>query len=194
MLSTAIANCVWCETEVKASVRMCPECGLENPVLKAEVPAKVAGGGRKRRGRRFVLAVIAVPLMLSAAYAAQVHVVASGLVAPFLAVQPVLSAAPAPTLTDPLQRSVWSDGVKSVQVALNDPNFTQFGDSFVTVSSGRIVSFCGTLPGTAAYGDGMGGQRFISIFGQRQSTVLENGEGSFDVLWSRVCASPTQQA
>jgi hypothetical protein len=194
MLSAAIANCVWCETEVKASVRMCPECGLENPVLKAEAPAVAAGGGRKRRGRRFLLAFVAVPLMLSAAYAAQVQGVTSSLAVPFLAAAPATVTAPAPGLTDPLQRSVWSDGVKSVRMALTDPNFSQFADSFVSVSTGRIVSFCGALPGTAAYGDGMGGQRFISIFGQRQSTVLENGDGSFDVLWNRVCASPTQQA
>jgi hypothetical protein len=95
---------------------------------------------------------------------------------------------------DSLQRSVWSDGEKSVQVALRDPNFVKFDASFVSVSEGRIVSFCGALPGTAGYGGAMGAQRFISIFGQRYSTVMEDGDTSFDVLWTRVCASPVKAA
>jgi hypothetical protein len=185
MASTKLANCMWCETPVRADVKLCPECGLESPVLKAETVMAAASPKRRIGSRGIALAVAAVPLMLSAAYAAGLKTVVVG-AAP--AAVTVSTAAPA-ALTDPLQRAVWTDGVKSVQTALNDPHYNQFSDRFVSVSDGRIVSFCGSMPNSD-----MGQQRFISIFGQRYSTVLEGSDGSFDVLWNRVCANPVKSA
>ncbi|MCB8877581.1 hypothetical protein [Acidisoma silvae] len=178
-----VANCVWCETVVRADAKVCPECGLESPVLKVETVSQPA---RNRRigGRGIALAVLVVPLMLSAAYAARLNTGTGS-----KAAADALSMSAPATVTDPLQRAVWTDGVKSVQTALNNPNFDQFSGSFVHASAGRVVAFCGSLPSS-----NLGQQRFVSIFGQRYSTVLEGNDGSFDVLWNRVCGSTSQQA
>ncbi|MCB8881785.1 hypothetical protein ACELLULO517_16170 [Acidisoma cellulosilytica] len=185
MATAKISNCVWCETSVRADAKFCLECGLESPVLKVEAAAQGMRRKRKIGGRGLALAVVAVPLMLSAAYAARVSNVGDAITAP---AAKLAAAAPA-TLADPLQRSVWTDGVKSVQTALNSPNFEQFANSFVSVSDGRVVSFCGAVPSS-----NLGQQRFVSVFGQRYSTVLEGNDSSFDVLWNRVCANPVKQA
>ena len=105
------------------------------------------------------------------------------------------SAVPVPpAYADPLERSVWSDGARSVQAALSNPALVHSRSSFVSVSEGGIVSFCGTIPGTDGYGGAMGRQRFISVFGQSASTVIEGEDSSFGVLWNRVCATPAKTA
>lgn len=186
MASAKTSNCVWCETTIRADVKFCPECGLESPVLTERTVAPVVRRQSKIGARGIAMALIAVPLMLSAAYAARLNSDGGSVKAATFQAD---AATPPAAVTDPLQRSVWSSGVKSVQIALNDPQFGQFGNSFVSISDGRIVSFCGTVPSSS-----MGQQRFISIFGQRYSTVMEGTDGSFDVLWNRVCASPVSRA
>jgi hypothetical protein len=178
----AAVACLWCEKSLKPRVTVCPECGLQNPApdLKA-TSVKVA-----RRGWRVVLSLVAVPLMLSAAYAA-------GISHRFpLVSEQVATAAPVPvanplqpplTYTDPLQRSVWVSGVKAVQQALAEPSYTDFATSFVHVAAGNVVTFCGEVPNTSGYGS----QRFVSVFGQTQATMLEANDPSFEVLWTRVC-------
>lgn len=189
MASSGLAQCVWCETDVRVDSKVCPECGLQNPVLKSDA-SDPTEERRRPRSKRMLFGLIAIPFVLSVAYAASGDLLTGGNSPAVVAVaeaEPVV-----PNFHDSLQRAVWTDGMKSVQAALSNPRFASFDASFISVSEGRIVSFCGSLPGTAGYGGDAGAQRFISIFGQHYSTVLENGDGSFDVLWQRVCASPVK--
>jgi len=189
---------LWCETRLRVDSKVCPECGLHSPILQSEGNDRGTAPRRRSRSLGLGLALVVVPLMLSVAYAAHLQAIAESdsgeSAAAAVASVTAPAPAPAPAFYDGLQRSVWSDGVKSVQAALSNPSFTQFGGSFISVSEGHIVSFCGSLPGTAGYGGPAGEQRFISIFGQRYATVLETGDGSFDVLWTRVCSTPTKAA
>jgi hypothetical protein len=193
----AVAECLWCEAEVKAHRSICPECGLHNPAGKVHTASKVV-----RRGRRVLLALFAVPLMLSAAYAAHVGVLPLGsvpaggsAVASPAGVQLADSATvPMPALASPLQQAVWADGVKAVRLALGQPGYVGFQSSFVSVATGNIVSLCGRIPGTSGYASETGEQRFISVFGQAAATTLEGNDPSFGVLWNRVCAGGTSQA
>jgi hypothetical protein len=132
------------------------------------------------------LALVAVPLMLSAAYAAGIghrFPLVSERVASAAAIPVANPLQPPLTYTDPLQRSVWISGVKAVQQALAQPSYANFSSSFVHVAAGNVVSFCGEVPNTS----GFGSQRFVSVFGQTQSTMLEANDPSFEVLWTRAC-------
>ena len=172
-------QCVWCETEVRADAVLCPECGLQNP---AGTPR--GGSTAVRRGRRVLLAVLAVPLMLSAAYAAHIGTL------PLLpsdtssAGLEKAAAIAAPTETDPVREAVWEDGQRAVRMALHQPGFTKFQSSFVYASAGSILTMCGQIPGTVGYASDTGEERFISVFGQAAGTVLEGTDSSFGVLWN----------
>lgn len=186
------ANCIWCEKSIRADCESCAECGLEKPVAVPAAAAKARPVGLvSRSGWRFILAITAVPLMLSVAYAAHDHRLP--LLAP--AAAPAEAAAdpgpdmPATELTDPLQRSVWVDGVRAVRRALHNPRFDDFSASFVETSDGRVVSLCGAVPADGSSVTGEGGERFISVFGQAHSTVIEGWDASFGVLWNRLCSS-----
>ena len=90
--------------------------------------------------------------------------------------------------SDPLQRAVWLSGAKAVRQALAQPGYSAFDGSYINLAAGHVMSFCGEVAGTSGYDSANGAQRFISVFGQADSTVLESGDASFDVLWTRVCA------
>ena len=185
-----IVACLWCETELKATTKVCPECGLHSP---ASLPAgsKAKQAPAVRRERRLVLALAAVPLMLTGAYAAHVSNLPKVLAdasSSLRASAPIVPQPPA-IYGDPLQRAVWTDGLKAVRQALAQPTSVDLaGSSFVAVAAGHVVSFCGEVPGTSGYESSSGARRFISIFGQSYSTVLEGDDASFVVLWTRVCA------
>ena len=185
-------ECLWCETKVKPGTTICPECGLQNPAGSPRASLKEKSHTVVRRGRRVVLALIAVPLMLSAAYSAGIQrlpIVAS--IADHTGVVELASAQAfvPPTYADPLQRSVWVDGVKSIRQALGQPTYTAFDGSYVNVTTGHIVTFCGVVAGTSGYDSASGAERFISVFGQAQATSLEGTDPSFGVLWNRVCTT-----
>jgi hypothetical protein len=166
--------CMWCETTVSSGTINCPECGLHSPA--AALKAAPTRGSSKvvHRGRRVALAVIAVPLMLSAAYAERGgSLPLVPLVTAVAVVAPVVSATQPPAAySDPL------------------PGYSTFAGSYVNVAAGHVVSFCGQVANTAGNDSLSGGQRFISVFGQSQSTTLESNDPSFPVLWNRVCAQP----
>ncbi|WP_419758307.1 hypothetical protein [Acidisoma sp.] len=84
--------------------------------------------------------------------------------------------------------------MRAVQHALARPGYTSFSGSYVDVAAGHVVSFCGEVAGTSGYNNASGAQRFISVFGQTQSTILESDDASFDVLWTRVCAQDESAA
>jgi hypothetical protein len=180
-----VAACLWCETEVKSEARICPECGLHNPAGAPRVASKVV-----RRGRRVLLALLAVPLMLSAAYGAHAAlpgVAAQGVSTPAGIQLASVAAIPSPVFSDPLQKAVWIDGVKAVRQALGQPGYAGFQGSFVNVAAGQVVSLCGEVAGTSGYNSASGQERFISVFGQAAATTLEGNDMSFGVLWNRVC-------
>jgi len=143
------------------------------------------------RKRRFLpLTLVGLSLLISGSYVAHSGV----LTLPFeqtqlMMVSPVdLPNAPPATYSDPLQRAVWVDGVNAVQRALAKPDYTNFGRSYVYVAAGNVVTFCGEVVGTSGYDSASGAQRFVSVFGQTQATMLEGNDPSFQVLWNRVCA------
>ena len=193
-----LSVCLWCETEVKRGTSVCPECGLHNPIgNQKRLSAGPSGHAVRRRGRRVLLALFAVPLMLSVAYATGIH--GLPLAAPAasasqvaMATTPQFSAPSA--YADPVARSVWIDGVKSVRQALGDPGYGNFTGSYVNVAAGHVVSFCGEIASTSGYDSASGAQRFVSVFGQPDATALEGNDSSFDVLWNRVCAPEASPA
>ena len=192
---TVIVACLWCETSLKPETATCPECGLQCPV-GAATPMSLRGSRKTtRRGWRVALALVVVPLMLSAAYAER-----SG-----LTLDPTANASPAavpasdlvqppPIYADPLQRAVWINGVMAVRQALAQPADVNFAGSYIDVAAGHVVSFCGEVAGTSGYDSANGAQRFVSVFGQSRSTMIEGSDASFEVLWSRVCAQDESPA
>jgi hypothetical protein len=188
--------CLWCETEVKRGIAVCPECGLHNPIGNSKGLSSGVSGKAVRRGRRALLALFAIPLMLPVAYATGIHglpLAAAAASASQLAMVATPQPAAPSTYADPVARSVWIDGVKSVQQALGQPSYGNFAGSYVNIAAGHVVSFCGEIASTSGYDSASGGQRFVSVFGQPGATTLEGNDSSFDVLWNRVCtpeASP----
>jgi hypothetical protein len=177
----ALCKCLWCEMPVRSNVAQCPECGLQNPVVAVASP-------KRRRSMRFTLAIVGVPLMLSAAFAA--HVTPSDL--PVVA---SLVASPKPVrvaFQDPIQESVWVSGQTAVRSLLQNPGYGGFGDSFVSVSSGRVVTVCGDIQDTSGDDSASGSERYLSVFGQASATVRESRDVSFGVLWNRLCGSPVR--
>jgi hypothetical protein len=192
-----LAVCLWCETTVKNGTTVCPECGLRNPVADPKALSGGASGKAVRRGRRVLLALLAVPLMLSVAYATGVRglpLAASAASASQMAMATAPQPSVSPTYADPVARSVWIDGMKSVRQALGQPSYENFAGSYVNVAAGNVVSFCGEIAGTSGYDSVSGAQRFVSVFGQAGATALEGDDSSFDVLWSRVCAPEASPA
>ena len=193
----ANTTCLWCHSALKPSALVCPECGLERPDGNYK-ETKVATTTREPRRRwRFALAFVVAPLMLSAAYAARVVNIPLVTMANTgaLPVAPVASALPPPgAYSDPIQRSVWIDGVKAVRLALAEPSYANFSGSYVSVAAGHVVTFCGEVAGTSGYDSETGSQRYISVFGQRQATMLEGSDASFGVLWTRVCSQDESPA
>jgi hypothetical protein len=188
--------CLWCETSLRPGTAICPECGLQNPAAEPNAAARASSGKGSRRGRRIALSLIVVPVMLSMAYAAHSSVVSVGspASASVAVVTPSTSLQPPAVYADNLRRSVWMDGVKAVQEVLAQPGYAGFSTSYINVAAGHVVSFCGEVAGTSGYDSGSGAQRFISIFGQAQSTLVEGNDASFDVLWNRVCAPGSSPA
>lgn len=178
-----LANCIWCESDIRSDCKVCPECSLENPV--APVVA-VSRGARRRKaatrgGRWLLLMLFAVPLMLSAAYAAHSTLMTGAEVAP-LAEAAVVSAPPPSAVTDPVQRGVWLNGMQAVRLALADPGFADFQQTYIRTSAGRVVSLCGTIPSGQLVG-----LRFVSVAGDSAQTVIEGRDPSFGTLWTRLC-------
>lgn len=184
-----LANCMWCESEIRTTSKRCPECGLDNPVAAAPVPRR----RRVARGRRLILSLIAVPLMLSVAYAAHSQLAPQ---APDMGADSAVAAAPAtavvasgsfvPATSDPVQRGVWLNGERALRLALADPSFDGFDQSYVRTSAGQIVSLCGSIPSGAYLG-----MRYVSIAGDSAKTVIEGRDPGFDTLWTRLCARDT---
>lgn len=182
-----VANCMWCESEIRVNCKICPECSLENPVATATLSA----GARRRKAatrgsRRLLLAVFAVPLMLSVAYAAHLQILPGSPVDDAAVAAPAAVAMPSPpsSVTDPVQRGVWLNGMRAVRIALASPDFSNFQQSYVRQSAGQLVSLCGTLPSGQ-----LSGMRFVSVGGASAQTVIEGRDPSFETLWTRLCGS-----
>ncbi len=186
----AVAACLWCETKVKPGAVACPECGLQNPAGDPKRAPRGGSGKIVRRGRRIALALVVMTLMLSVAYAAHSGVFPLASTETASASDAGVASAPQPPViySDPLQRAVWTNGVKAVQQALGQPDYASFANSYVDVAAGHVVSFCGEVAGTSGYDSASGARRFISVFGQTYSTLVEGNDASFGVLWNRVCA------
>jgi len=118
--------------------------------------------------------------MLLVAYAAHAHFMpmADGAVIAASS-KPVL-----PGVTDPVRRGVWLNGEHALRLALADPSFTGFQQSFVRTSAGQLVSFCGTIPSGS-----FTGMRFLSIAGDSARTAVEGRDPDFGTLWARLCRS-----
>jgi hypothetical protein len=177
----ALCKCLWCEMPVRSNVAQCPECGLQNPV-------GAVASAKPRRATRLALALLGVPLMLSAAFAANVKpadlpVVAS-LIAPAKPVQVAFQ--------DPIQESAWVSGQTAVRSLLQDPSYGGFGHSFLSVSDGRVVTVCGDIQTTSGSDSASGAERYISVFGQPAATVRETRDVAFGVLWNRLCQTPVR--
>jgi hypothetical protein len=191
----AVVACLWCETSLKPGTVICRECGLVSPAGDAKA-AKRGSREAAHRGWLIALVLVAAPLMLSAAYAAgggDLTLVSAEIGRP--AVAPMANPTHPPAMySDPLQRSVWIDGVRAVQQVLAQPGYSRFAGSYVEVAAGHVVSFCGEVAGTSGYDGANGARRFISVFGQTQSTMLEGNDTSFEVLWTRVCGQDESPA
>jgi len=181
-----LANCMWCESEIRANCKVCPECSLESPVA----PAAAGSGASRRRkaatrgGRRLLLALVAAPLLLSFAYAAHYQILPDPL-APVAPTTVAETMPPPPAaVTDPVQRGVWLNGMRAVRIALAEPDFGGFQQTYIRQSAGQLVSLCGTIPSGE-----LSGMRFVSVAGDSARTVIEGRDPSFQTLWVRLCGS-----
>ncbi len=178
-----LSSCLWCEASIKLNAERCAECGLARPAVA------VPRVRREWRGRRLMVAVLAAPLMLSAAWATTS--VRPAMLPAVIFANPVATPV---SFRDPVQQSVWSEGQSALRRTLGDPTYTGFSASFVNTSDGRVVSLCGTIAGTSGYDSPTGEERYLSVFGQATETVRQSQDMSFDVLWNRVCRSPNSAA
>ncbi|GAB0118590.1 hypothetical protein [Acidisoma sp. 7E03] len=136
-----------------------------------------------------MLSLIAVPLMLSAAFAAHLQLTPQddAVPAPAAVTAPVQVASALPAgITDPVQRGVWLNGERAVRLALADPSFDGFQQSYVQASAGQLVSLCGTIPSGSFVG-----MRYVSIAGDTAKTAIEGRDPAFDTLWTRLCSRDT---
>jgi len=183
-------QCLWCEALISDSLTACPECGCHNPTRVRT---------RRARPGRILLAVLALPLMASIAFASQsengrltikaLQTAATSLVAEAPAAVPV-AAQPVMAFADPEQKATWVDGRKSLGSLLGHTSFT----AFLSTGAGNVVSLCGNVNGTEGYQTASGQQRYISVFGRPDGTVLETDDPSFGVLWDRVCRGSSSNA
>lgn len=182
-----MGSCLFCDNRLSPKDRFCIECGLECP----ERAVESAPAPRARRGfRRLLATTLALPLILGLALAAHIGglpLIRMGDASPVAGGLVTRPITPPVAYNDPLMRSVWVEGMKSVQTALDQPGDAAVRGGFVNVAASHVVTLCGEVAGTSGYANSSGRQRFISVFGQPAATTLEGTDPSFDVLWNRVC-------
>jgi hypothetical protein len=169
-------KCLWCDASIDKNLSVCPECNYENPEQKR----------RTRHGSRIAvgLAVLVVPLMISLAFAAQrEHNEIVAQFSPTAASAVVVAPQRVVTFADPVQQASWVNGRKSLGQLFGQRSYT----AFMSTGAGKVVSLCGSVQGTTGYQSRSGRQRYVSVFGRLDGTVLETQDPSFQVLWARVC-------
>jgi hypothetical protein len=175
-------NCPWCDVRVKLEISHCPECGLQHP------GAGVEAEDRHRIFRRpatFALVFLIGIMGLTGGGWRRIVVLTLDMApnSPVTAISPVI-----PTFRDSLQRSVWLSGQDALRLTLKDPKYSGFTKSFIVVSAGQVISLCGEVDGTSGFYGADGQERYVSVSGQPNETVLESQDISFAVLWDRVCS------
>jgi hypothetical protein len=171
-------KCLWCDSFIDQNVKVCPECSCLNAEPKV----------RTRHGTRtgVVLGLLALPLMVSLAFASRLeHSVMDGPSSSTVAAVVAQPVAPQRVVTfaNPVEQATWVNGQRSLGLLLGKSSYT----AFMSTGAGNVVSLCGTVQGTIGYQTKSGRQRYISVFGRPDGTVLETQDPSFQVLWTRVC-------
>jgi hypothetical protein len=95
---------------------------------------------------------------------------------------PKLSA----TFSDPARAADWREGEEALRQALGNPSYDSFGDRFISISLGHVVSVCGT---TDPKVDSNGAERYVAVLGSPSMISLEFQDPSFPTLWERACAN-----
>jgi hypothetical protein len=176
--------CVLCMTLLSPRAAECHSCGLEvlfsGPRPRRMAVAPQSRPGRPGRRRRLP------PLVAGVVCVAGVGLSAMSVHAAFTPLQfdtpPAISAA-AP---DPAEAADWREGEEALRQALGNPSYDSFGDRFISVSLGHVVSVCGT---TDPKVDPDGAERYVAVLGSPSMISLEFQDPSFPTLWERACSN-----
>ena len=103
-----------------------------------------------------------------------------------LHVQPSGTSGSWPHYADQSQQTILVSGTLAVRSKMRDPQYDDFRDSFVQISSGNLSTFCGTVEMPLA-NNGDVATRFLSFSGRQSDTTLEFRDPDFAVLWQRLC-------
>jgi hypothetical protein len=176
--------CVLCMTLISARAAECHGCGLE-VLLSSPGPRRMAGA-RASTARRPSRRRRLPPLVAGIVCAAGIGLSIMSVHAAFTPLQfdtpPALSA----SSSDPAQAADWREGEEALRQALGNPSYDSFGDRFISVSVGHIVSVCGTTDPNV---DPNGAERYVAVLGSPSMISLEFQDPSFSTLWERACSN-----
>ena len=182
MPSTA---CVLCMTLLSPRAAECHGCGLKVLCSEPRPPRRIAEARASKarpRSRRRRLP----PLVAGAVCVAGVGLSIMSVHAAFTPLQfdtpPTISA----TAADPAEAADWREGEEALRQALGNPSYDSFGDRFISVSVGHVVSVCGT---TDPKVDPDGAERYVAVLGSPSMISLEFQDPSFPTLWKRACSN-----
>jgi hypothetical protein len=176
--------CVLCMTLISPRAAECHGCGLEvlltgpGPRRVTVAPARKAR--RPSRRRRLP------PLVAGIVCVAGVGLSVMSVHAAFTPLQFDTPPALSTTASDPAEAEDWREGEEALRQALGNPSYDSFGDRFISVSVGHVVSVCGT---TDPKVDPGGAERYVAVLGSPSMISLEFQDPSFPTLWERACAN-----
>jgi predicted benzoate:H+ symporter BenE len=181
-----LSVCILCTKPVQPRAEECPHCGLSMPAarlgsatLAAPEPRRKAIRANRapRSGRRWLV----IGLICFSATGLGLGVCAA-------TVLPLTDALPTPTVRDPAQVALLNRGEAALRQALSDPSYNAFANSFLSRSSGHVVSLCGTVD---AYADQASSERYVEVIGAPAPVSFESEDPSFETLWDRACQGAT---
>jgi hypothetical protein len=176
--------CVLCMTLLSPRAAECHGCGLEvlfsGPRPRQVVAARQPKTRRSDRRRRLP------PLVAGVVCVAGVGLSVMSVHAAFTPLQVDTPPAISATASDPAEAADWREGEEALRQALGNPSYDSFGDRFISVSVGHVVSVCGT---TDPKVDPDGAERYVAVLGSPSMISLEFQDPSFPTLWERACSN-----
>jgi hypothetical protein len=176
--------CVLCMTLLSPRAAECHGCGLE--VLFSGTQPRRASAVRVSKarpsGRRHRLPPLVAGLVCVAGIGLSIMSVHAAFAPLQSDAPPVVST----TASDPAEAADWREGEEALRQALGNPSYDSFGDRFISVSVGHVVSVCGT---TDPKVDPDGAERYVAVLGSPSMISLEFQDPSFPTLWERACSN-----
>jgi hypothetical protein len=164
--------CVLCQTFNNSRATECSSCGLAVPSkrLKSQPVAEAMVRNAAPRPKRRVRIVLAG------------FVCSLGIGLTFVSGHAALPSTP----SDSARASDWREGTAALRRVLGKPSYDSFAGSFISVSFGHVVSFCGA---TDAKFDPDGTERYVVVTNSPSMISLEFRDPTFSTLWERACTN-----